>query len=121
MAESLLCLIEQLGFEPNDRQTEWTFDGHETQGCSVRLCLENNEGEVEYCLLIEHFPGGEGYEDERHYASSQVADLMADIAGTCAELTEPYTKTRLQKMLEPILGHDMAYALFHRPQKKHRR
>jgi hypothetical protein len=115
---SLLQLLDRYGFEPDATRTRWHFDGHPSQACSVDLTVEDSAEGVVYKLAIAEFPGGMGYEEELRYSAAERPRLERDIERHCEAALKPYVKTRLQRFFEPFLGHDMAYALFHRPPKE---
>lgn len=115
---SLLRVLDEYGFEPDDTRTRWRFEGHPSQSCSIELMIANADEGAAYTLEIQWFYGGEGYEEDLHYSGSQRLELEQDIERLCEEARQPYVKTRLQQLFEPWFGHDLAYALFHRPPKK---
>jgi hypothetical protein len=115
---SLLRVLQKYGFELDESGARWRFEGHESQCCTVELGIEDAGGEVVYRLSIEAFPGGEGFEDETRYSASQQAQLERVIERTCEDARQPYVKTRLQRLFEPFLGHDMAWALFGRARRR---
>ena len=119
---SLVALLDRHGFVANESRTSWRFEGHPSQACTVDLDvdIDARDGEVVYRLSIAAFPGGEGYEDEVTYTRAERAELESRIERVCALAREPYVKTRLQRIFEPWLGHDMAAALFHRRRKRER-
>ena len=115
---SLLHVLDRYGFEPNAPRTRWCFKGHPSQSCSIDLVVGGTAEGAAYTLEIQWFSGGNGYEEDLHYGTSQRPALEKDIERLCEDARQPYVKTRLQKLFEPWLGHDMANALFHRPPKQ---
>jgi hypothetical protein len=114
---SLLQVLERYGFVPDDTRARWRFDGHPSQACTIELTVEGSADGVVYTLYVAAFPGGEGYEDDTRYGAAERPQLERAIELQCEAALEPYVKTRLQKLFEPWLGHDMAYALFYKPPK----
>jgi hypothetical protein len=115
---SLLQVLDRYGFEPDATRTRWHFDGHPSQAFSVELTVEDSAEGVVYKLAIEELPGGMGYAEELRYSASDRPRLERDIERQCEAALKPYVKTRLQRVFEAFLGHDMAYALFHKPPKE---
>lgn len=115
---SLLQVLDRYGFEPDATRTRWHFDGHPSQAFSADLTIEHSPEGVVYTLAIAELPGGMGYEEELRYSAAERPRLERDIERQCSAALKPYVKTRLQRFFERFLGHDMAYALFHRPPKE---
>jgi hypothetical protein len=115
---SLLQVLDEYGFEPDDTRTRWQFKGHPSQSCTIDLVVEDTAEGAVYSLGIQWWYGGEGYEEYLRYDASQRPALERYIEQLCEEAREPYIKTRLQKLFEPSLGHDLAWMLFHRRTKK---
>lgn len=116
--EPLLRLLAKYGFEPDETRTRWRFEGHPSRGYSLDLTIVGSGDSVVYRMSIQSFPGGLGYEEDLSFTAAERPRLERMIEDECEEARRPYIKTRLQRLFEPWIGHDAAWALFHRRPKK---
>lgn len=97
---SLVAALYAHGFIRQDETLSiWNLytEGNPTKELSVEFRM--TDGKYLYILYISHFPGGEGYEDDKQF--SDVDDLIAVLPGWVDWESEPEPKKSLFRRILP--------------------
>lgn len=102
MTEAVIRLLETTGFYSNEPDRWWLSPEPRTHRYLIFWIERDGELPV-FCLSVEEWRGGEGYEDTVFRSESQ-SETLAAIEHWVAWAREPFVRTRWQKLRDRFLG-----------------